>query len=488
MKLLFSLICLMSFTITLSQDGTLDSSFGDGNGYVITNFGGLEDQAYSILEQEDSKIVAFGFSDYGNYQSLARYLPDGTLDNSFGTDGKVINDFNNEVNFLWYGSVLQQADQKLVTAATHRLSGGNQDFMLARYLTNGDLDASFGTNGTVMTDYGVDILSSASLLLDGNVLAGGWSTVGSSSYILMAKYLPNGDLDPSFGVGGIVDTFISDQPVDIRVFPLVVQPDGKIVVASRKSGVLTVHRYLANGTLDPSFGTNGVQVTNIVYSNIHGSIAIKNSGHIVAVMRLGEDRILAQFMPDGSLDTSFGTNGIAEVGIPVLWPIDILLDQDENILVSGNHYGFEIGNYYIARYGTNGSIDLSFGTNGVTELGFESHASALQSDDRILVSGGTYWYNGPVDFIVLRFRNGILETSDLPLQKLTVFPNPSKGLFTVQSEDFLNNEAYQITDLTGKLVQQGILSGNQTTLYLSSVESGLYFLNAGNSTIRLIKE
>lgn len=482
-----SIFSFLFSAVAYAQDGTLDPSFG-GNGAVTTDFGGQTDQSFSVIEQSDGKIVAFGFSDYGNYQSLARYLPNGDLDTSFGTNGKVINDFNNDPGFIWYGSVVQQADQKLVTGATHRLPGSNNDFFLARYLTNGDLDTSFGNNGTVMAHYGVDILSGIAVLSDGNIIAGGWSTVGNSDHVLLAKYLPNGDPDTSFGVDGIVATDINYQ--DAIVFPFVVLDDGKIAVGFRGTGgVLTLHQYLSNGTLDPTFGTDGILQTPLASGSLYGGIDIKANGNIIAALALNASTaIVAQILPDGSLDSSFGTNGIASIQIPAYFPFRALLDEDENVLVSGNVWGFEVSSYFILRYDTNGILDTSFGTNGSTELGFESTTLSLQDDGRILVTGHTYWYSGPVDFAVIRFRNGILDVPDNATKDFVIYPNPSQDFFTIQSEAFLNSEPYQITDMTGKVLQKGRLSGNQTILDLSLAQSGLYFLNAGNTTIRLIKE
>ena len=484
--LLWTLFLLVQFSL-FSQDGTLDPSFGNGTGYVITNFGGAEDMSYALLEQADGKIVAFGFSDYGAEQSLSRYLPDGSLDNSFGTDGKVTNDFNNEGNFIFYATINQQLDGKLLTSATNRLPSGNQDFLLARYLTNGDLDTSFGNNGTVMTDYGEDVISATALLPDGKILAGGWSQIGSSRYLLLTKYLPNGDLDTSFGVDGVVATYLHDSST--IVFPFVIQPNGKVLVAYRgTSGFLTFHKYLDNGALDPTFGTNGVVVANIASGLLYGSIAMKENGTIVAVMRLGNDSVvLAQFLTDGSPDTSFGTNGIISLNIPHDVPVDMLLDQDENILISGNNFGFEVGDYFLTRYTTDGLLDTSFGQGGVTRLGFESHAITLQSDGKILVTGGTYWYSGPVDFIVLRFRSGVLGTSDTEQLNFTIYPNPSQDIFTIKSGAFLDSVSYRISDARGKIIQTGNLQGAETNIDLSGVANGLYFLQVSNTSLKLLK-
>ena len=80
------------------------------------------------------------------------------------------------------------------------------------------------------------------------------------------------------------------------------------------------------------------------------------------------------------------------------------------------------------------------------------------------------------------------ERSIDTLQEFTVFPNPSQSLFTIKSDGLIESVSYQVIDMTGKVLQQGELNDNQTTLDLSSVQSGLYFLNAGNTTLRLIKE
>ena len=484
--LLWTLLFLVQFSL-FSQDGTLDPSFGNGNGYVITNFGSPEDMSYATLEQTDGKIVAFGFSDYGREQSLSRYLPDGSIDNSFGTDGKVTNDFNNEGNFIFYAFINQQSDGKLLTGATNRLPGGTQDFILARYLTNGDLDTTFGNNGTVMTHYGEDVLSATALLPDGKILASGWSRVGDSRYVLLTKYLANGDLDTSFGVDGIVATFIHESTT--IVFPFVVQDDGKILVSFRgASGFLTFHRYLANGMLDPTFGTNGVVVANIASGLLYGSIAMKENGNIVAAMRLGNSSvILTQFLSDGSMDTSFGTNGITNVNVDYDVPVDVLLDQDENILISGNNFGFEIGDYFLTRYDTNGILDITFGANGTTQMGFESHGITLQSDGKILVAGGTYWFSGPVNFVIVRFRNGNLGTPDSEQLNFTVYPNPSQDIFTIRSGAFLDSVSYRISDASGKIIMTGNLEGSETKLDLSEVSNGLYFVEVSNRTLKLLK-
>ncbi|MEL6809735.1 MAG: T9SS type A sorting domain-containing protein [Bacteroidota bacterium] len=487
-KHFFIIAILASINNMFPQDGTLDPSFG-GDGFVTTNFPGSPDQSYAIVQQDDGKIVASGFSGYGDIHILSRYMPDGSLDTSFGTDGKVMNDFNVvPPPFTYFSSIDQQADGKLVTGSSHRLSGGNLDFFLVRYLTNGQLDTSFGDNGVVSTDFGVDYLSAIAVLPDGKILAGGWSEQGGSTFVMLTKYLPNGDLDNSFGTDGIVTTYL--HSISSIVFPFMELPDGKVLVAGRgTNGFLTFHRYLSNGTLDPDFGTDGILQASVASANLYGSVTIKDNGKMVAALVLGQSNVkVMQFLEDGSLDPSFGTNGMTDIEIPLFFPYKILLDDNENILVSGKIFGFEVSTYYLLRYNSNGILDTSFGDNGSSALGFESTTMSFQDDGKILVTGHTYWYNGTVNFVVVRFQNGILRTTDIGLPEFVVSPNPSQDEFIIRSDRYLENIPYGITDISGKVIQTGFLEGIKAIIDLSDAMNGVYFLKLPGTTLKLLKQ
>jgi len=134
--------------------GDLDTSFG-GDGTVVTDFGsGSYDQATALALQPDGKIVAAGSSTASGSQdfALARYLPTGTLDISFGGDGKVLTDFGSGSEAFAVAMTLQP-DGKIVVAG-RCTAGGTSAFALARYLPNGSLDASFSGDGRVCTDFG----------------------------------------------------------------------------------------------------------------------------------------------------------------------------------------------------------------------------------------------------------------------------------------------------------------------------------------------
>ena len=219
-----------------AASGALDATFGIG-GKVTTDFAGDSDEARGVVLQPDGKIVAAGAANTegsrdrgsGGDFALARYNPNGALDATFGTGGKVTTDFNGDDDAA-FGVVLQP-DGKIVAAGAAKTSYRGQDFALARYNPNGTLDATFGTGGKVTTDFNGDDDAAFGVVLqpDGKIVAAG---AAKTSYrgqdFALARYNPNGTLDATFGTGGKVTT---DFNGDDAAFGVVLQPDGKIVAA-----------------------------------------------------------------------------------------------------------------------------------------------------------------------------------------------------------------------------------------------------------------
>ncbi|HYV92925.1 MAG TPA: hypothetical protein VE978_14110, partial [Chitinophagales bacterium] len=220
-------------------DGSLDSSLST-DGIVITAFN-LNDGATSVAIQSDGKIIEAGSSNDGttSYFALVRYNADATLDNSFGVDGKVITSIG--LYGSWINALAVQSDQKIVAAGVS-WSNTYEDFTLVRYNTDGTLDNSFGTDGKVTTDNGSyqDGANSVVIQPDGKIVAAG-NTSFQNGFVLN-RYNINGSLDYGFGnygktnpVGGY------SEPNSIAI-----QPDGKIVAAGNATfeGVALV-RYLS---------------------------------------------------------------------------------------------------------------------------------------------------------------------------------------------------------------------------------------------------
>lgn len=163
--------------VRYNADGSLDNSF-DGDGKVTTDFGETYTFVRSVTIQPDGKIIVAGI--FGNSPNstfaVVRYNTDGTTDNTFGASGIVTTDFG--TGAAGY-AVTGQPDGKIVVAGVSYTPAGSADFALARYNTDGTLDNSFGVDGKVTTDFGTinDLAYSAALQPDGMIVLAGIASV-----------------------------------------------------------------------------------------------------------------------------------------------------------------------------------------------------------------------------------------------------------------------------------------------------------------------
>ena len=198
-----------------NSDGTPDATF-NGDGQATTNFDGFNDDAFSILVQPDGKLVAVGSAkNPANFYDFAaaRYLSNGAIDTTFGVTGKVRTDFGDH-NFDQARSAVLQPDGKIVAAGFAISQNGLvQNFAVARYNSNGVLDAGFGTSGMTQIDFGSCCQSANKVLLQpgGKIITVGYAnTESSDSDFLLARLAQTGALDPTFGAGGKVRTSFGD--------------------------------------------------------------------------------------------------------------------------------------------------------------------------------------------------------------------------------------------------------------------------------------
>ena len=235
-----------------TTNGHLDPSF-DGDGKAVTDFDGRNDATGDVTVQRDGKIVAAGWTGVpgGSDAALVRYRRDGRLDPTFGDDGKVRTSFR-PGSFSTLSAVVLQADGKIVAGGGTR-SRATSSFALARYRPDGTLDASFGTGGRVITPIPgrpLDSVFAFAIQRDGKVVAAGGSFEGDSDVVL-ARYNRNGQLDRSFAGDGIA--IASFRPNDMVPLQLLVQRDGKLLAP----GYGGISRFTAAGKLDTTFGQGG---------------------------------------------------------------------------------------------------------------------------------------------------------------------------------------------------------------------------------------
>ena len=301
--------------VRYNPDGTLDTNFGSGAGYAITTFGDSNccSLAAAVAIQSDGKIVAAGGAystegSAGNGTAVVRYNADGSLDSTFGSGtGYVITPMMHGDLVSFATSVAIQSDGKIVAGTSTELGYA----AVIRYNVDGSLDSTFGGGtGYVVTDESFECQfdGAMSLQSDGKIVTVG-SCFSPYPYLAMAvvRYQTDGSIDASFGGTGTVSIPINDG--DFAAQSVTVQRDGKIVVAGyidvpgKIDVAFAIARRNADGSPDLTFGGGtGYVITPIMQGNDYAlgatGVAIQPSdGKIVAVGDFGPGIAVARYWP-----------------------------------------------------------------------------------------------------------------------------------------------------------------------------------------------
>ena len=394
--------------------GDLDATFG-GDGKVVTNLGKGIDAPEDVAIQANGKIVAVGrvSTPSGSARfALARYRTNGSLDPTFGGDGLVIIDFAGRSNAA-FGVAIQQ-DGKIVAVGDVQVTVGVQKFAVARLNRDGTLDSTFGGNGKVTTALtgGEDGARDVAIQADGRIVVVGTSDLGEFA---LARYDVDGMLDPTFDGDGRVTTAFTTTGFD-GANGVAIDADQRIVVAGTGgNGTFALARYDSLGILDATFDGDGKVRTNFTKGvDTADAVAIQSDGKIVAAGEAGfqgewtGDFGLARYDADGSLDATFDGDGKVMTGFTRDddSASDVAIQANGKIVAAGSAgYNGAISRFALARYRWNGSLDSSFGSNGrVTtrfSKGFDfARGVAIQPDGRIVAVGSTF---GDIDGIDARF-------------------------------------------------------------------------------------
>jgi len=371
-KYFYIIILIFHFTFNLTaQDGILDPTFGSG-GIVSTDVGTSSDIGTSVAIQVDGKIVVAGYTDF----SLVRYNIDGSLDDSFGSNGLVTDIFTPV--FARAYSLAIQSDGKIVVAGVANIGADFKNgFAVVRFNNDGSLDDSFDSDGIVTTAFdltgagkGTAEGHSVAIQSDGKIIIAGYAWYFSENEFVLARYNTDGSLDSTFSLDGKVVTDFGHEGEE--GYSVAIQSDGKIIVAGKTgfsaSSDFALIRYNTDGSLDSSFGISGYVTTPIgTAQEVAYDLEIQSDGKIVAIGSFynGSDYefALVRYRNDGSLDTSFDTGGIVttDIGIGDDNGKSIAIQSDGKIVVVGwVDNGFSHNILAIARYNINGSLDTSF--------------------------------------------------------------------------------------------------------------------------------
>lgn len=506
-----------------AQPGTLDPTFAQ-DGQFIQDFGAQDNLTKVRVRQADQKIVAVGTAltpAFAGQLLVMRFLPDGTPDPDFSDDGVVlITDFNESYAYDLYF----QADGKTVVAGTRADADYQFSMLVIRLNDDGSLDPTFGTNGFSEPEVSVgeDIAYSVVPLEDGRMLLAGTARDSEErNQPVVVRLNEDGTMDDTFGTDGIATVPITG--IDNKFWNLAQQSDGSIVASGHLDMGLTVSgqfnfdvlvaRFTSEGTLDGTFGTDGV-VTKAISDELVESafgMAMDGSDKIILCgyttnVDFSYDAYLMELDPDGGVESAFGSDGLVIFDHAVQDAFTgMVLQPDGKILVCGISGGFffDPHDQLVARFGTDGSLDGSFGTSGFTlmnAMGYfdEANAITLQGDAKILVAGKANNGNQN-DIAVTRLRAdvGAMVPDVAGSATFQLSPNPAvRGgqVLVVPGKATSGAVPVRLFDAIGNEVAIGLGSvsdARRAILLPLDLAPGLYTVSLGSSrdgigTARLI--
>ena len=507
MKKFFTLLLLViQGAISHCQNcGPLDPYFGNG-GTTIGITGSVSMAPKNILVQPDNRIIqVFAVYTANHYEfGVLRYKTDGQLDSSFGNNGKTTTTVGLSYGYATAGAL--QPDGKIVVVGSASTSN-SIGFGLVRYTSNGTLDNSFGSSGKVITTFGAyyDYATAIAIQADGKILVAGSS---ADSYytgaFALARFKINGTFDSSFGQNGKIVTHLGPfvtyiggqyfgRYAEESANAIVLQSDGKIILGGTSyttdgcwdyyggiycNPAFAMVRFHSNGIIDSSFGTNG-KVTDSITLLQMSSMALQNDGKILV---LGDGNpnsfITKRYNSNGSIDNNYGVGGTSYTKIAGLntyhGPRSIAVRSDGKIILGGALSGNNVSQFAILRNTSNGLPDSSFNGNGALffklaqpESQDEITSVALQGNK--IIAGGVTSTNNSTTILALRLLDSgqaltPVITADGPLS----FCNGFNVKLSSSEKGFLQWYRNNIA-----------IAGATDTVY-SATQTGLYTLSATN--------
>ncbi len=356
--------------------GSLDTSFGTG-GKTVTAVGPTDDYAQAMAVQADGKLVVVGYGNTGASTDfeLVRYQRDGAIDTTFGTNGVVTTDVSTGSDVA--NAVAIQADGKIVVAGSADVSPKGKSFAVVRYNADGSLDGTFGNGGKVITSFGSQSDEAFAVVVqaDGKIVLGGHyrsATLGLD--FALARYEANGTLDSSFGVNGLATTPVRVGNSRDSIYALALQTIGgeQKIVAVGGEGDFVLSRFNANGSVDSTFRMG--QTLDAEFGTVIGAaraVHVSADNKIIVVGHANNDFALLQLNEDGTNDTAFGGSGAIVTKVSAInWntATAVVRQDDGKVVVGGWVYSgnSSSADFVVARYTTAGVLDASFGTAGMT--------------------------------------------------------------------------------------------------------------------------
>ena len=414
-------LTLLLSTVIKAQTTLLDPSF-DGDGKVTAAVGSipLSNKINDAVLQPDGKIIVVGRAGGNggfpeNYQiAVARFNPDGSLDNTFDSDGKLITVPDSSRICEAFGVALQTDGKIVIIGNVGSAASNNLDGIIIRYNTDGSLDNTFDNDGIKFLNFdvqdGYDSLNDVVIQPNGKIVFAGDTVISGTVGVVVGRLNSDGSFDTTFGTNGY--KLVSGG---LNLPKIALYPDNKIILTGDVNQVYSLVKFNSDGSLDQSFGTNGI------VQNAGGrDLALQSDGKIVTTKNseIPAGWKVNRYNSNGTADNSFDGDGLATIVFPntrgnIAHSFGLAIDANNKIVVVGEISILDnptIYDFGVARLNTNGSLDSSFGLAGkvVTDINGDDKARKVivQPDGKIVAVGES---NG--GFTLVRYIPGqILNT------------------------------------------------------------------------------
>lgn len=524
-------LCFFSFFQSLSaQTLTLDPTFGI-NGKVVNSFSEIDDTAQSVVELDDGKLLVCGFKRFslmGNIY-LTKYSADGSTDISFGTNGSILTPLTTESGSAHIMKI--QADGKILVTGSKSNSHIIDffDYYTTRYNADGSVDTAFGNNGVIVTDILAtgDFVKAIGVQSDGKIIIAGYTysntTTSKKAHACLVRYLNDGAIDTTFGTNGHVllpslATDSNDYVSDMKILS-----DDSILLGASTTALETIDdienialvKLHSDGAVDTAFGNNGTLITDFGESERLYAIDEYEGKIIIAGYTAYHEwspqyfhkMILAKYSSDGTLDSTFGVSGKVMMNKDAASVFDGLfgmkVQSDGKILCSGWTGYTGAMDTLLIQFNTDGSIDTGFNGTGYISTDFDAednrnYSFARQADGNIVCAGYTN-HEGYNDSVLIRYHVDALDNTQFNIENhFSVFPNPFRDKITLNLNlDVSENLSVDLFDANGRkiknILQQTFQSGSSATEILmpESLSKGVYFIRvyngSTNTTLKIIK-
>jgi uncharacterized delta-60 repeat protein len=476
---------------------TPDAGFGT-SGKVISP---SEDAVKAMARQSDQKIIATGnngglSTSMQSHFRTCRYNTDGTPDVSFNGQGFVVT----EIGFSSFPeAVAVQGDGKILVAGNYTTGDFVPGFhpALVRYNTDGTLDAGFANNGVLADEVRfTEEMRDMVLQPDGKIIIGGQVSGldnGPATQFMLIRYHANGTRDSSFGEAGVVITPIGPFAA---IEDIALQPDGKIIAA----GVQGIHdpnggmytryalaRYTGSGELDTYFGNNGIVTTDVVpeASDRIQAMELLPDGKILAAGAWFDRHTLVRYTTDGTIDMSFGTNGRIIREMPG-GALSLLIRNDGRFICGVQLSDGENDlDFVMHGYEANGAVDNTFGNQGtlITNVGDDYPNSndilrclMLQEDGKLLAGGSS---SGRAALVRYDFDEpNAVKGPQSPEWDIVAYPNPVGNQLFISVSHAAGQLSASLYDQLGRNMLNNTISlrAGLNTLNLPALSDGHYLL------------